>query len=94
MKGKIKFRAKNTRTGAWEFFTLKQVREFHDLIDWETVGQSFGLEDKQGNTLYDGDILKHHNGRLSDPLEFPKDYLWLKSRIENASATATTIRNC
>jgi hypothetical protein len=84
-KRAIKFCAKNKRTGEWEFFTLQQTWEFHDLIDWETVGQSFGLTDKQGNTQYDGDILKHHNGRLSAPLEFPNDYLWLKARIENAS---------
>ncbi len=83
MQRAIKFRAKNTRTGGWEYFTLKQVREVHDLIDWDTVGQSFGLTDKQGKEMYEGDILKHHNGRLSDPLESPKDYLWLKARTEN-----------
>ncbi len=84
MKREIKFRAKNKRTGAWEFFTLKEVRKVYDLIDWDTVGQAFGLNDKQGKEMYDGDILKHHNGRLSAPLEFPKDYLWLKARTENA----------
>jgi YopX protein len=83
MRREIKFRAKNKRTGGWEFFTLTQAGEFHDLIDWETIGQYFGLDDKQGHAMYDGDILKYHNnGRLSEPIEFPKDYPWLKARTE------------
>jgi hypothetical protein len=33
--------------------------------------------------MYDGDILKYqNNGRLSEPIEFPKDYTWLKARTE------------
>jgi hypothetical protein len=82
MKRELKFRAKNTRTGGWEFFTLREARKFHDLIDWETVGQYFGLPDKNAKDIYDGDILKYNNGRLSDPIEFPKDYTWLKARTE------------
>ena len=53
------------------------------MIDWETVGQDFGLTDMQGNAMYEGDILKYrNNGRLSEPIEFPKDYTWLKARTE------------
>jgi hypothetical protein len=83
MQRVIKFRAKHKRTGGWEFFTLQQVWEFHDLINWETVGQDFGLTDKRGHAMYEGDILKYrNNGRLSEPIEFPKDYTWLKARTE------------
>ncbi len=91
MKREIKFRAKNKRTGEWEFFTLKQVREFHDCIDWKTVGQYFGLEDKRSNAMYDGDILKFQNGKLSAPIAFPQDYAWLKTLTDDVQSAAVEV---
>jgi hypothetical protein len=88
MKRAIKFRAKHRRTGGWEFFTLKEVRKIHDLIDWKTLGQSLGLEDQQGKGMYDGDILQFQNGKLSDPITFPHDYHWLKTLMEDVPSAA------
>ena len=91
MKREIKFRAKHKRTGGWEFFTLTQVRKVHDLIDWDTVGQSFGLEDKRDIAMYEGDILQFQNGKLSEPIAFPKDYAWLKTLTEDVPSAAVEV---
>ena len=61
---------------------MRNSQPVHDLIDWDTVGQYFGLTDKRDIAMYEGDILKFNNGRLSEPIEFPKDYTWLKARTE------------
>ena len=88
MNREIKFRARKA-TGEWAYFGLDDlIRHAPHVPSWvyEYPGlkkdQYFALKDRNGKEIYEGDILKYHNGRVSNPLAFPKDYAWLAARIE------------
>jgi hypothetical protein len=86
MKRVIKFRVWHEGEMVEDIVLGKQYPFLWD--DWEgaiakgLVMQYTGLKDIKGKEIYEGDILKYRNGRLSNPIEFPKDYMWLSARIE------------
>jgi uncharacterized phage protein (TIGR01671 family) len=91
MKREIKFRAWDTREKKMypnltiqrlmgNLFSVRELRKKEEDLVWM---EYTGLKDKHGKEIYERDILKYHaNGRLSEPIEFPKDYTWLKARTE------------
>jgi hypothetical protein len=89
MKREIKFRLiKANKIVGYERFAHGAWRYSRDGIQWNDIfidhddkDQYFALK-VNDQEVYERDILKYQNGRLSDPIEFPKDYTWLKARTE------------
>lgn len=72
MTREIKFRAKSL-DGIWEYGDLhlrSKHPHIHNLIgakiyiDFNTIGQYTGLHDKNGNEIYEGDIIKSSYGTI------------------------------
>jgi hypothetical protein len=86
MTRNTKFKAWDKKKRAFVFEgTIADIIRAAGKLNGRTMEwlESPGLQDKHQKAIYDGDILKYHNGRLSNPIEFPKDYVWLATRIES-----------
>jgi hypothetical protein len=62
MKREIKFKAIGKESNQWEFFNIVEsivIAPIQFIIP-ETLCQSTGLKDKEGNDYYEGDIPDHN----------------------------------
>lgn len=88
MNREIIFRGKSLSNNSWEigFYFVSNGDHFIQWavgnspetwckIDPETIGQFTGLTDKNGNKIFEGDIIAHENGKWSTEVIF-KDSAW------------------
>ncbi len=85
MNREILFKAKKVDGGEWiEGYIVKKhgtyflydinesdtCRQNNYLIDEDTICQYTGLTDKNGNRIWEGDIIKYHFGEVYAPVKF------------------------
>lgn len=59
-------------------FTLKEIRNIHDIDAWEFT-QFTGLKDKNGDEIWEGDILLYSDGSMYGEVVFEEGAFQVKS---------------
>jgi len=95
-RGQQKFKGCVSTIGKWEYGYYRKFQNKHYInnieVIYETVGQYFGVNDKNDKEIYHNDVVRFPSGNMY-VVSFPEDFLWVETQQKEIEVVGNIIDN-